>query len=80
MIKYTETKKVIETTEVEYIVCDKCNLKSERSDAFPAGTFPAITRVEVFFGYGSKFDTEIWELDLCDDCAKKIFEPERLYS
>ena len=32
------------------------------------------THINISFGYGSKFDTEAWQLNLCDDCLEEFVE------
>ena len=49
-------------------VCDKCGKKSE--DGFS----PYIQTLHIDWGYGSKFDTEMWEIDLCEECLIKMLE------
>jgi hypothetical protein len=59
--------KVIETQEkvpVNY-KCDRCGVFSE--DGFN----PYIETFKIQWGYGSNFDLEEWEFDLCEDCIKE---------
>ncbi len=30
-----------------------------------------INDISIHFGYGSRFDLSIWEMDVCDDCLDK---------
>ncbi|MBM7702880.1 hypothetical protein [Metabacillus iocasae] len=64
-------EKVTVTKEVPALVtCNKCGKsealigaraeRSHKSDLFH--TF------EMMFGYGSSFDSECWDFDLCEDC------------
>lgn len=67
-----ETKEITETvtkTETSVVVCNRCGKKVEGEDAQYSSD---ITDVRVEFGYGSKFDTDVWEFDICDDCIEEI--------
>lgn len=46
--------------------CDRCgqNFKLPRSSGVKGVEFA------LDFGYGSRFDLETWDFDLCDDCAE----------
>lgn len=54
---YTKTRKVLVAVR-----CNKCGAEFKYPHVGQA------TRVSVDFGYGSKFDGDRWEFDLCDDC------------
>lgn len=43
------------------VICNKCGCK-----------FEDINHTEIDFGYGSEFDTETWEVNICDHCMKVI--------
>jgi hypothetical protein len=60
-IKVEETKFIPES-----ITCNKCG-KSEKltGDEWQSNTFHSIN---LHFGYGSKFDMDIWKFDVCEDC------------
>jgi len=62
-------------------ICNCCG-KSENAtkDGFD---FSDITPIDISFQYGSKYDTEIWEFDLCDECVEQItstfkFVPDKI--
>jgi hypothetical protein len=61
--KYKIITKEITTKEIEDITCDKCG-KSMIIDKYST----AGGKMEVGFGYGSKFDMDHYRLDICDDC------------
>ena len=64
-MKKFDTIEVPREIVTEY-VCDKCGVKSE--DGFD----PYIQTIHIDWGYGSKFDTELWEIDLCQECLIDI--------
>lgn len=57
-------KKVIkEENVVDHIVCDKCHQKCDEYCS---------ARLIYGPGYGSNFDGEWWQVDLCEECWKQI--------
>ena len=70
MTKYEKRKK-IEYEKIPVLrICDFCGKKERPSGLGIDDT--AITEFHIVFGYGSKFDTEIWNFDICDDCAERL--------
>jgi hypothetical protein len=65
--KITETKTVSEE-KVTAITCNCCG-KTETGEHIDYDS--TITSVDISFGYGSRFDTDTWKMDLCDDCLEK---------
>lgn len=49
--------------EVDKIVCDKCNTDC---DVY------CVARLIYAPRYGSEFDEDWWEVDLCEECWKKM--------
>lgn len=66
----TDKSETITKTITTSIICNCCG-KTVKSDE-NGFNFSDITDIEIVFQYGSKFDTESWEFDLCDDCIEKI--------
>ena len=67
MKKIIEIEKVIKEEEIVKISCDFCTKES---------TTPLssdITSFSIEPGYGSKFDSESFDFDICDKCLEKIF-------
>ena len=61
--------------EIEKIVCDRCKLESLRQKSgIHAGVHPYIDTVSIYWGYGSTYDQELWEYDLCQNCITEIFQ------
>ena len=65
---YKDVKKIETHKEVVAIKCDRCH--KEYSNDYDHD----ITPIQIEFGYGSKFDTEIWNFDLCDECIEEVFK------
>lgn len=67
-------KKFQEVTRTEQeateITCDKCGIRSIRN-IVPPGVNPYIETIGIHWGYGSKYDQEYWEFDLCEKCIEK---------
>lgn len=59
-------KVVIETT-VTSVTCNCCGHKVSGRDADYNNN---ITSLRVDFGFGSKFDTDQWSMDICDSCLE----------
>lgn len=57
-----------EVKEIDRITCDKCDkLINEYHGDHATLQFHA--------GYGSPFDGDLWEVDLCEDCYWALFTP-----
>ncbi len=59
--KVKKTSTVEETTEV---ACNCCGKVLTKEDIMMGD----ITDIDISFGYGSKHDTEVWKIDICDAC------------
>ena len=69
-MKEVEIKeKTVEEKIVTLVVCNCCG-KSEKGEHVDYDS--SITSIEIPFGYGSRFDTEHWKMDLCDDCLENL--------
>ena len=68
-MKTTKTEVIeLEQDTLVSIQCDRCGKEVEPED----GITSDITTCNLVFGYGSKFDCETWEIDICDDCAEEL--------
>jgi hypothetical protein len=67
IIEEREVTRSVKEREVTSIVCDRCGAEclSERGKVYERQG----CRFEANFGWGSRFDDEQWEFDLCDECA-----------
>ena len=72
MKKYKEVKEIIKTKKLKKIICNSCGKTETKKDNEHFELMPSITNIKISFGYGSKFDTELHEFDLCDECYEKI--------
>ncbi len=70
-----KTFETVKTTREELVElsCDKCGLMSKKHGALPAGVNPYIDTVSIYFGYGSQYDQDLWEIDLCEKCIENTF-------
>lgn len=59
------------------ICCNKCGTKSEiHYEGIHEADF-SVNEYQTFstyFGYGSRFDNERWEFDLCEDCLVELIK------
>ena len=68
-----KTKKTIKKTiEVQEISSISCNVCGKVVQGAASEYMSDITGVEIGFGYGSKFDTETWNFDICDACLEQF--------
>jgi len=63
----TETKTITEE-KVTSITCNCCGKVVEGETVEYDSD---ITELNISFGYGSRFDTNQWNMDICDDCLEK---------
>lgn len=61
MKNYKEEQKYISV--LENVICDKCK-KRIGDDSYVQGA-----TIKICFDYGSKYDGDLHEVDLCDDCS-----------
>ena len=61
MKKYKNVTVNKEVETIEEYICDRCEKVSKDSVS------PYVQTIHIDWGYGSKFDTELWEIDLCED-------------
>lgn len=55
---------VVTQSVVTDLICNCCGRSIDVEHTM--GT--DINEVAIHFGYGSRFDLSIWEMDICDDC------------
>jgi len=62
-----ETKKTV--YEVSEIVCNSCGeIEQVTSEHFVS----LMQEIKIGFGYGSRFDGQIWHFDLCEKCLQSF--------
>jgi hypothetical protein len=66
-MKKFKTVEVPQDVIINY-VCDKCKIESKD------GFFPYIHTLHIDWNYGSKFDGDMWEVDLCENCLIEMLE------
>ena len=50
------------------VICNKCGERKK------SGITNPFTLVKIWFEYGSKYDDDYWEFDICDDCIDSIIK------
>jgi hypothetical protein len=68
MKKTKQIEETITKEEVLSMTCDCCG-KTEVGEHVEYAS--DINNFNISFGYGSKFDTDRWEFDVCDQCLEK---------
>ena len=71
MREVREVREEVIKNEVIAITCNRCG-KVESGEHIEYES--TIQRWSHSFGYGSKFDTDTVDFDLCDDCVEAIFK------
>ena len=66
-----QAEKEVTITEYETVEfgCNRCGKLEQNADSFTENGFH---NFGVNFGYGSKYDTDQWEFDLCEDCLFEV--------
>lgn len=64
-------------TELQQRTCDRCKFQVTvvgLEEQFEAGEF---LRIHIFAGHGARqfADGDVWEIDLCQDCAFELLSP-----
>ncbi|WP_413986405.1 hypothetical protein [Paenibacillus polymyxa] len=78
--KVTEAKEITETKVVvidEIIICNKCGKKYRKLTEDGKENYfwnHLIHKFNIGFGYGSKYDMEHWEYDMCEDCVEELIK------
>ncbi len=60
-------QKIIIETATTAVTCNCCGHKISGNDLSYNNT---ITPLRIDFGYGSKHDTDVWDMDICDSCLE----------
>lgn len=61
-------------TEIDFCnsaICNKCGKKFEYDEGL-CGWQNLVHKFVIKFAYGSKYDYERWDFDLCEDCIEEI--------
>lgn len=66
-----QTKTVEETITKEEVISVVCNCCGKTETGKYIDYDSTITNLNINFGYGSRFDTDTWKMDICDDCLEK---------
>jgi|SaaInlStandDraft_4_1057021.scaffolds.fasta_scaffold20813_4 hypothetical protein len=66
-MKKTITETVERTEEIVVSLTCNCCGKTYTHDDVDMGD---ITNIDFSFGYGSRFDLQHWDFDICDDCIE----------
>lgn len=66
-------KKTIQIEKISSIACDFCKKEiSDKKFIIGGSFFGPITTFSISPGYGSCFDTDRYEFEICDDCLEKL--------
>ena len=70
MKKYKIVKKIIEEKELVKVTCDFCGKEFDESFI----DHKAFGKIEITFGYSSKYDMTTFRGEICDSCFEKIMK------
>ena len=69
------TQEIIQTiTKHLGFTCDKCKKSFIKNDGKHTFDYRNYAELEFSPGYGSHYDGDLWQLDLCEDCWWIVFE------
>lgn len=68
MKKYIDKTEQYITSQCVEQTCNFCGKSASNNDIM----FCDITEIEILPGYGSKFDGDEIQIDICDDCLEKL--------
>lgn len=64
--KTEKVEQIVEEVVSETITCNKCgNSVTQEQRGFESDYYQ---NINLHFGYGSSFDMETWNFDICEDC------------
>ena len=68
MKEYKEETRIMDV--LDKTVCDKCGVEAKKYESF----------IEIYhhFGYGSEYDNEYWEIDLCEKCLLEVIKKSNI--
>lgn len=69
----TKFEEVTDSVVIE-VTCNKCGASSTRKNEHDHYFSNEFQTFHTNFGYGSKYDNERWEFDLCDDCLTELLK------
>lgn len=72
MLKTKEVEVKRTETEIDEATCDWCGKRFSPQMTSMNG----YGEINLFFGYGSKFDDDKWIAEICDDCFEKHLKPK----
>lgn len=70
-MKEVEVKTVTKKITEEIVLSKSCDCCGKKIAGKHSEYDSDITSFDIEFGYGSRFDTSLWKLDICDDCLEK---------
>jgi len=71
IIKKTITKEIVEETGY---ICDKCKKQFINNYSQCLDEIGNSAKITFNPGYGSKYDNDLWQLNLCEDCFELTYE------
>ena len=72
MKEFKTVEKTVE--ELAALTCNKCGCTKPVNEDSLEGIAASqeYQSFNLHFGYGSKFDDQVWEFDLCDNCLEEF--------
>jgi len=71
MKKFRKEDVVEKRDKLTSIICNKCGKNQELEDEFDL-EINKFQTINLSFGYGSKYDMEYWNFDLCEECVTDL--------
>ena len=73
-MKKVKVTKQLKDVSITTIFCDKCGHEVKDKNAYDAFECEMTLRIGSYDAYESGFYGDKWEIDLCEPCAKFVFE------
>ncbi|PKR83536.1 hypothetical protein [Heyndrickxia camelliae] len=76
-VEEKEVVKIEKVTTSKTVICNKCGTTQVNNNWNPPSAEEYyfsndIHNIQLGFGYGSRFDNESWNFDLCDSCLESL--------
>jgi len=77
---FEEQQVVVNNNILTKVICNKCGREFglDKSDLWGFAKLGEVHHIEITFGYGSNFDGQRWQFDLCDSCLEELVNSFRI--
>ena len=72
--KTKKINKIIKELEITEIICNKCGKSFKPKNKQDFFWRDIVQSFAIEYQYGSEYDMEIWQFDICEDCLKDFID------